>query len=604
MRKQINKLLMLILVFVGIFSSTCLAKDIEVIMDGEKLLFDNPPILEEGRTLVPFRKIFEILDYEVSWNGKEKSILATKKGKELKLTINSKEIFVDEQLIESDVAPKLVNSTTYVPIRIISEYSDCDVLWDGKTKTVLIYSKQEPYKQSVQGSKSTITTDGKYIYYNDSIYDKVYKYTDSLEKEVFDIDFEDSLGIYKNKIYGLVKEEDNTLHIKSFNLKTRKETDISKEDVKSCVIYNGKIYYSYYPLNGDEKKNGIYVMNMNGKNKKQICNIPYDLGEFFVTDDYIFTNGKMFTIKTGKEQTLTDKYVTATAINEDNYYMAIGDYSNTKINSIGVCVYNYKTKETKVHYFNKKIGDIQVTDNSVFITHSRDYNENPLLYNQNESYYIVRMTKNFEYPVEIYKGVTDEDNNESFSGVEPEIDVIGNHIYINYGYGRILTNGEQYQDLIRILGYDVGAKNDDKKAYKYTIADFTEELGIKVVGKKEVKEINIKTISSDKLPYNYYAFVSFNLENSISTRLYIYPYTNGEGVGTKVNYEIINIDDIEVKNEKHEDKNYYYWDKGKHSYNLVSDNISEEDLYNIIDGISIEISDEDIVRECITIRGF
>ena len=81
------------------------------------------------------------------------------------------------------------------------------------------------------------------------------------------------------------------------------------------------------------------------------------------------------------------------------------------------------------------------------------------------------MTKNFEHPVEIYKGflVTDEDNNEGYSGVEPEIDVIDNYIYINQGYGRILTNGEKYQDLIRILGYDIGQKEDDNKDEKKII---------------------------------------------------------------------------------------------------------------------------------------
>lgn len=606
MKKKINKLLMLILVFVGLFSSMCLAKDIEVVMDGEKLLFDNPPILEDGRTLVPFRKIFEILDYKVTWNGKEKSVLAIKKDKELKLTINSKEILVDEQLIESDVAPKLVNSMTYVPIRIISEYSNCDVLWDDKTKTVLIYSKQEPYKQCVQSSKSTIATDGEYIYYNDSIYDKVYKYTDSLEKEVFNIEFENYLGIYKNKIYGLVKEDDNTLHIKSFNLKTHKETDISKEDVKDCVIYDEKIYYFYYSSNANEKKNGIYVMNMNGKNKKQICSIPYDLEEFFVTDDYIFTKGKMFTIKTGEEQTLTDKYVTATAINGDNYYMAISDYRSTDIYTTGVCVYNYKTKETKTYYLNMWIGDIQVTDNSIFITRLSDYSENPFPYKQDEVYYIVRMTKDFKYPVEIYKGfwATDQDNNAGFLGIEPEIDVIGNHIYINDGYERILTNGEQHQDIIRILGYNVGSKNDDEKAYKYTIADFTEELGIKVVGKKEVKDIKVVGESSSRKSSNYWACVSFDIDNDNETWVEILPYRNRAFVGLGIEYQIIKIEDIEVKHQKLEKKNLYLWDKGEHSYYMVTDNISNVDLFKIVDGLSIEITDEDVVRECISIRGF
>ena len=78
-----RKFIILVILIVGIFNSNCLAKDIEVLMDGEKIIFDTAPILEDGRTLVPFRKIFETLGYEVSWDGDERKVKATKKGKDI-----------------------------------------------------------------------------------------------------------------------------------------------------------------------------------------------------------------------------------------------------------------------------------------------------------------------------------------------------------------------------------------------------------------------------------------------------------------------------------------------------------------------------------------
>ena len=145
-----RKLIMFVILIASIFNSICFAKDIEVLMNGERLVFDTAPILEDGRTLVPFRKIFEALDYEVSWDSNERRVNATKKSKEIELTIDNKNVIVNDEVILSDVAPKIINSRTYVPIRIVSEYSDCDVLWDDANKTVLIYTKQETYEKGVQ----------------------------------------------------------------------------------------------------------------------------------------------------------------------------------------------------------------------------------------------------------------------------------------------------------------------------------------------------------------------------------------------------------------------------------------------------------------------
>lgn len=147
MNIRIRRYLVYVVLILVMFGSSCFAKGIDVVMNGEKIEFDAAPILENGRTLVPFRKIFEELNYKVEWNGNERKVTATKKGKEIELVIDNKNIVANNETISSDVAPKIIQSRTYVPIRIVSEYSDCDVLWDDVTKTVLIYTRQEEYKE-------------------------------------------------------------------------------------------------------------------------------------------------------------------------------------------------------------------------------------------------------------------------------------------------------------------------------------------------------------------------------------------------------------------------------------------------------------------------
>ena len=49
---------------------------ITVYVDGEQLSFDQPPIIQDDRTLVPMRKIFEALDAQVIWDEADQTVMA------------------------------------------------------------------------------------------------------------------------------------------------------------------------------------------------------------------------------------------------------------------------------------------------------------------------------------------------------------------------------------------------------------------------------------------------------------------------------------------------------------------------------------------------
>lgn len=486
MNIRIRSFLVYVVLILVMLGSSCFAKDIDVVMNGEKIKFDAVPILENGRTLVPFRKIFEELNYKVEWNENERKVTATKKGKEIELVIDNKNIVVNNETISSDVAPKIIHSRTYVPIRIVSEYSDCDVLWDDVTKTVLIYTKQEEYKECMKGSNKRITTDGKYIYYSPYA-ENAYRFTTDLKREILPFEIGDSLAICNNKLYARFENEKNHYYIGAIDLKKFKSADISKEDVGSFVLHNNKIYYEYFPTSLD-KNSGIYVMDINGKNKKRICYSQSGFENFYVTDDYIFTDGKMYSIENGKEKNLINSncFVTATAIDDTNYYMAIEEYKSEvhSLVPIGVCAYNYRNGKTVMHSFERLIKDIEVTDNSIYLTCKNDSEYVKEYLRTTESYFILRLTKKFEYPVEICKGTNyryfDENGDEIkfFGGVSADIDVIGNYVYYNHisssGIDRVSTDGKEETSLNEFWKYEVTEESDKK--YKYTIADFTNDL--------------------------------------------------------------------------------------------------------------------------------
>lgn len=111
---------------------------IVVKVNGKSVEFDQPPVLENGRTLVPLRAIFEALGATVGWDDATQTVTAQKTSVEISLQIGSNQMQVNNDVKELDVSAKLVNGRTLVPVRAISEAFGCNVQWIDETQTVVI----------------------------------------------------------------------------------------------------------------------------------------------------------------------------------------------------------------------------------------------------------------------------------------------------------------------------------------------------------------------------------------------------------------------------------------------------------------------------------
>lgn len=147
----LNRSLFFVLVLVLIFaqwpSSHSLATmSIKLIMDGKDITSLSSPIIENGRTLVPIRFIAEELESEVIWNEKDRTVAIEKDGTSVLLRIDSHLITYengDKSYGLSDVSPKIIDSRTYVPLRLVSNALGIGIEWDEANKFVSIDSSNK-----------------------------------------------------------------------------------------------------------------------------------------------------------------------------------------------------------------------------------------------------------------------------------------------------------------------------------------------------------------------------------------------------------------------------------------------------------------------------
>ncbi len=112
------------------------AAGVSVIVNGQQVSFDQPPIERAGRVFVPLRGVFERLGASVVYaNG---VINATGNGRNISLRIGSTQATVNGQTQGLDVAPFLVGSRTLVPLRFVAQALGAAVDWNNNTSTVTI----------------------------------------------------------------------------------------------------------------------------------------------------------------------------------------------------------------------------------------------------------------------------------------------------------------------------------------------------------------------------------------------------------------------------------------------------------------------------------
>ncbi len=114
------------------------ADKITVTVNGKEVTFDQPPVLKDGRTLVPVRAIFEHMGAKVEWNNAEQKAIITKGGITVTLAIGNKNMNVNGAVKILDVPAQLIGGRTLVPARAIAESIGAKVEWNNASKTVII----------------------------------------------------------------------------------------------------------------------------------------------------------------------------------------------------------------------------------------------------------------------------------------------------------------------------------------------------------------------------------------------------------------------------------------------------------------------------------
>ena len=111
---------------------------ITVVIDQRLIVFDAPPLLENGTVWVPAAKLAEHFAATSRWDEQRSMLTLTAEGKSVQLIKDSRAAIINGTVTTLDAAPRMVDGRFFIPLRPVAEALGRFVAWDGETRQVRI----------------------------------------------------------------------------------------------------------------------------------------------------------------------------------------------------------------------------------------------------------------------------------------------------------------------------------------------------------------------------------------------------------------------------------------------------------------------------------
>jgi len=115
-----------------------------ICVNGKFLDYDVPPVIKEGRTLIPVRAVTRGLGADVDWDEETKTVTITRGEVTIMLKLDTAEYKVNGEKFIMDVPAQLICNRTFVPLRFIAQALGDAVNYDPDTGDIEIETPERP----------------------------------------------------------------------------------------------------------------------------------------------------------------------------------------------------------------------------------------------------------------------------------------------------------------------------------------------------------------------------------------------------------------------------------------------------------------------------
>ncbi|MFC5446821.1 stalk domain-containing protein [Paenibacillus aestuarii] len=125
------------------------AGETKVMVNGQPYQLEVAPQLIEDTTYVPLRFIGTQLGAGIEWNDADQSVIYKTKGMDIQLWLGRNRVLINGKELALDKPPVNLNGTSMVPLRFVSENLGAKVQYDPTTGNVVVNYDPAPHQMSM-----------------------------------------------------------------------------------------------------------------------------------------------------------------------------------------------------------------------------------------------------------------------------------------------------------------------------------------------------------------------------------------------------------------------------------------------------------------------
>lgn len=115
-----------------------------LLVNGKEHKFtDVPPVIKDGRVLIPLRAVTAALGGQVEWDAESRTVTVTLEDNVIKITVDDLKATVNGVVYDLDVPAKAERGRVVVPLRFIGQALGYEVGYDNSTGDVTVGDEGE-----------------------------------------------------------------------------------------------------------------------------------------------------------------------------------------------------------------------------------------------------------------------------------------------------------------------------------------------------------------------------------------------------------------------------------------------------------------------------
>ncbi|MGG3874950.1 N-acetylmuramoyl-L-alanine amidase [Brevibacillus laterosporus] len=294
--------------------------NIQLRIEGRSVNAEVPPLISNGRTLVPVRVIAEGLGAKIDWNQQERKAKITKDNREVILQLSSKKAYINGKAQTLEATPELINNRMLLPLRFVGEALGATVGWDNDSRTVIV---NQPVQTQINGQSLPAT-------------EKVYHWEDKVLLPVKTI--ADRLGVSQDELTAkasLKKVIDSTTVISLQDITDSIGTDVAEWDEKrnEVVITRMNRLTDIEPQDESVQIQTRYKVSPNVSVLQNPYRIVMDFPEMELSNKMRDEENKEIVIDQRKESSSSD-YSSSNMDSQEKLELSDGDSNDASISAV------------------------------------------------------------------------------------------------------------------------------------------------------------------------------------------------------------------------------------------------------------------------------